>query len=105
MKLTTCFFFFIFPLAELKQELQVRQRAIHEAPDNEKNGVDLVKEVKSIEGHEKSDPTKSPVVATQTVDSNKLPAPATPLTATTNGTPAILKCKTIWRNLKVFFQS
>ena len=78
---------------DLKQELQVRQRTIHERPDNEKNtgNLDLMKGVKTMDGLEKSDPMKSPVVFKPHVDSNRFPAPASPLTA--SGIPGISKCK------------
>jgi len=56
---------------ELKQELQVRQKSIHETPDNEKTAE------KSIDENEKSDPTKSPVGA-PFGSSNKMPS-STPL--------------------------
>jgi len=54
---------------ELKQELQVRQKTIHETPDNEKTAE------KSMDENEKSDPTKSPVAP---FGSNKMPS-STPL--------------------------
>jgi len=62
---------------ELKQELQVRQKSIHETPDNEKTAE------KSIDENEKSDPTKSPVGApfgssNSSNSSNKMPS-STPL--------------------------
>ena len=55
--------------AELKQELQVRQKTIHDTPDNEKTAE------KSMDENEKSDPTKSPEAP---FGSNKMPS-STPL--------------------------
>ena len=57
-------------MLELKQELQVRQKSIHETPDNEKEK----EKEKSIGENEKTDPTKSPV----TFGSNKTPS-STPI--------------------------
>lgn len=54
----------------MKQELQVRQRAIHETPDNEKVAATKLKVV-VVEEMEKRDPTKSPC---SPVDSNKMPS-------------------------------
>jgi len=54
---------------ELKQELQVRQKTIHDTPDNEKTAE------KSMDENEKSDPTKSPEAP---FGSNKMPS-STPL--------------------------
>ena len=73
LKLTENLIFFVdfFLLIELKQELQVRQKSIHETPDNEKTAE------KSIDENEKSDPTKSPVGA-PFGSSNKMPS-STPL--------------------------
>lgn len=62
---------------ELKQELQIRQKAIHETPDNEKNVISNMKAAVMDENSEKSDPTKSPTAYGPTVNNNKLP----------NGTP------------------
>ena len=109
-----CFFWmcfhprFIFG-AELKQELQVRQRSIHETPDNEKNvGVvslpvavtplsdTTIRQKTTFDaGYEKSDPTKSP-----TFDSNKLPT--TPTGSPQQQPPPVLKrkrpclCASVW---------
>lgn len=83
---------------ELKQELQVRQRSIHETPDNEKNvGVvslpvavtplsdTTIRQKTTFDaGYEKSDPTKSP-----TFDSNKLPT--TPTGSPQQQPPPVLK--------------
>lgn len=65
-------------LLELKQELQVRQKAIHETPDNEKqqqaiNGSPTHKTAAVLdENNEKRDPTKSPTPAGYN-NNNKLP--------------------------------
>ena len=52
----------------MKQELQVRQKAIHETPDNEKQEKAVVDE------NEKSDPTKSPQAYPASNNNNKLPS-------------------------------
>ena len=65
---------------ELKQELQVRQKAIHETPDNEKqqqqaiNGGSPTHKTAAVldENNEKRDPTKSPTPAGYN-NNNKLP--------------------------------
>jgi hypothetical protein len=57
-----------FPFLDLKQELQVRQKAIHETPDNEKQEKAVVDE------NEKSDPTKSPLAYPASNNNNKLPS-------------------------------
>lgn len=62
------FFFNQFPILDLKQELQVRQKAIHETPDNEKQEKAVVDE------NEKSDPTKSPLAYPASNNNNKLPS-------------------------------
>ena len=60
----------------------MRQKAIHETPDNEKNVIGSIKTgVVLDDNNEKSDPTKSP---TPTVNNNKLP----------NGTPLKRNIKT-----------
>lgn len=62
----------------MKQELQVRQKAIHETPDNEKqqqaiNGSPTHKTAAVLdENNEKRDPTKSPTPAGYN-NNNKLP--------------------------------
>lgn len=60
--------FLLFGLLDLKQELQVRQKAIHETPDNEKHEKAVVDE------NEKSDPTKSPLAYPSSNNNNKLPS-------------------------------
>ncbi|XP_046448479.1 nuclear distribution protein nudE-like 1-A isoform X2 [Daphnia pulex] len=66
---------------DLKQELQVRQKAIHETPDNEKQEKAVVDE------NEKSDPTKSPLAYPASNNNNKLPSsvPLKPLAVTDTG--------------------
>lgn len=59
-----------FPI-DLKQELQVRQKAIHETPDNEKHEKTAV-----VDENEKSDPTKSPLAYPSSNNNNKLPSSA-----------------------------
>jgi len=59
---------------ELKQELQVRQKGIHETPDNEKEKEKEKEKETSIGENEKTDPTKSPVA----FGSNKTPS-STPI--------------------------
>ncbi len=62
-------YFFLFQI-DLKQELQVRQKAIHETPDNEKH------EKAAVDENEKSDPTKSPLAYPSSNNNNKLPSSA-----------------------------